>query len=201
MESSPSTLPPVTDLEVRRPGRPRNAGAQKAILEATLELTATCGTAGLSMDAVATRAGVSKASIYRRWASKEAMVLDAWQALVTPLTVPDTGTLRGDVETFLYDLAERMAASSGDSLPHLLAAARANPELACALQAYIQSRREPLTTLLRRARDRGELPDGLDLGLLQDCLVGPLMYRVLVSRAPVDRHFVDGVLALVLPRE
>jgi AcrR family transcriptional regulator len=199
LTSLPSTSPASTDLEPRRPGRPRDARADEAILQATLELTASLGVPGLSMDAVATRAGVSKATIYRRWASKEALVLEAWSVLVQPLDVPDTGSLLGDLRAFLHELADRMAeGDKGAVLPHLLVAARCNPDLAGALRDYLRTRREPLRQVLARAQRRGEVPARLDLEMLQDCIVGPLLYRVLVTREPVDRAFSDDVIGIVL---
>jgi AcrR family transcriptional regulator len=196
---SPSTASASTDVEPRRPGRPRDARADEAILQATLELTAVHGVPGLSMDAVAARAGVSKATIYRRWASKEALLLEAWSVLVEPLEVPDTGSLRGDLRAFVHDLADRMAeGDKGMVLPHLLVAARCNPDLAGALHDYLRTRREPLRQVLARAQGRGEVPVHLDLEMLQDCIVGPLLYRVLVTRELVDRAFSDDVIGIVL---
>ena len=95
--------PAAPETAARKPGRPRDARADRAILEATLELASEQGL-GLSMDAVAARAGVSKATIYRRWASKEALVLDAWRELVGPMPVPDTGSVRGDLRAIFTQL-------------------------------------------------------------------------------------------------
>ena len=102
--SGAAALSPTEALEPRRPGRPRDARADRAILEATLELAAEFGPLGLSMDAVAERAGVSKATIYRRWSSKEALLLDAWRELAGAIPVPDSGVLRDDLRVLYAGL-------------------------------------------------------------------------------------------------
>lgn len=190
---------PAAEAVPRKAGRPRDERADRAILEATLELTRTCGLAGLHMDAVAAHAGVSKATIYRRWASKEALVLDAWAAVVQPSPVPDTGSLRRDLADYFDGFADKVASgSAGEVLPHLLTAARTNPEIAGMLQDYVRNRREPIRLILQRARRRGELDHHVDVELVIDALVGPLMYRVLVTGGVVDARTVRRLHDLVL---
>ena len=85
------------DVDIARRGRPRNEQSTTAILVATIELVSEVGLAGLTMDAVASRAGVSKATIYRRWSSKETLLLDAWMSCVRRPEAPDTGIFHDDL--------------------------------------------------------------------------------------------------------
>jgi AcrR family transcriptional regulator len=188
-----------TPIESRRPGRPRDARADRAILEATLDLVGEIGLAGLTVDAVAARAGVSKATIYRRWASKEALVLNAWQECVARTPAPDTGSLRGDLEALIGSLHDGIG--SGTMLrvfPQMVAAARTNEELSEEYRRFVAERRRPMREVLRRARSRGEIAEDVDLDVVHDLLVGPLVYRVLISGARIDRRTIETVVDMVL---
>lgn len=188
----------VDEPATRRPGRPRDARADVAIMQAVLDLVADSGLVGLSMDAVAARAGVGKATIYRRWPSKEALVVDAWRTLIAPSDTPDTGSLRGDVEAILATMLGKVSDPGFDVLTQIMAAARTDPSLADALRDWVAIRRRPMRQVLDRAVARGELSAELDLDLLQDALFGPFIYRLLLSHAPLDtgvaRRLVDMVL-------
>ncbi len=186
------------DVVGRKPGRPRDARADVAILEAVLDLVAHGGLTHLSMDAVAAKAGVAKATIYRRWPSKEALVLDAWRTLIAPFDTPDTGSLRGDLEDLLGRLVDTASDGGFDVMAQVTAAARSDPALADALREFLVMRRRPTREVLERAVARGELAAGTDLDVLHDTIVGPLFYRLLVSRAPVDPGMARTVLDLVL---
>jgi AcrR family transcriptional regulator len=182
----------------RKPGRPRDARADRAILEATLELASEHGL-GLSMDAVAARAGVSKATIYRRWQSKEALLLDAWRELIAPVPVPDTGSLRGDLRAIYSHLCHHAGETPmGHVLPQMIAAARMNPEIGSSFSDYVAERRRPTRAVFERAVARGELPADTDFDLLSDLFAGPFFYRILVTDAPVDDQLVEAVLDVVL---
>ena len=184
-----------------RRGRPRAAGADEAILAATLELAGQHGIAGMSMDTVAQRAGVSKATIYRRWTSKEALVLDALASALRPFDDVDTGTLHGDLTLYLGELAERMGSGPlNDVLPHLIEVSCHDEALRTSLDDYVRVRRAPLRTIVQRGVDRGELPGGTDVDVLLDALIAPFTYRRLLSRDPIDADFVRRLMATVLPR-
>jgi AcrR family transcriptional regulator len=193
------SLPSPTDLhdEVthRGPGRPRDARAHRAILDATLELAGSVGLGGLTMDAVAAKAGVSKATIYRRWSSKESLVLDAWMACFTDDTIPDNGSLEADLVWLMGGLRDNISKGLlARVLPQMVAASQVNDELNRAYRQFVLNRRRRTTVVLTRAIERAELPPGTDLDLLQDMLVGPLFYRTLMSGAVSD----DEVLATVI---
>src|SRR4051794_12945167 len=184
---SPSLTPERTATEGAerhhaRPGRPRDPRADVAILQAVLDLAADEGLGAITVDAVAQRAGVGKATIYRRWTSKEAMLLDAWQAIVEPIDVPDTGSLRGDLAVLLgrytTSKAERLV---GRTLPQLIAAARVMPELQRTLSEFSHERREPFRVVLRHAAERGELRTDIDFETLHDLITGPPTVRLMVK--------------------
>ena len=185
-------------------GRPRNEHHDQAILGAALDLVAEHGLAGTTIDAVARRAGVGKATIYRRWPSKEALMLDAWVSVVGGLPTPDTGSLRDDLEEYF---AAKQAPGRPDEAMQavylqLVAAAKADPHVADTFQAFFTERRRPLRTILERAARRGELPADIDIDLVQDLLVAPFVYRWLFTDRQVDPavagKLVDVVLAGVL---
>lgn len=172
--------------------------AERAILEATLELLAQNGISGFSVEAVATRAGVGKATIYRRWSSKLPLVVDAITTL-PELQLPDSGTLRGDFRQALGNLVTILRSSPlGRVLPQLVAEHGGDRDLDHVVGRYLERRRAPLVEIARRGLSRGELPAGCDADMLVDLLVGPIVNRLLFSRRPVGAAFIDLVIATVL---
>jgi AcrR family transcriptional regulator len=197
LPSSTEEAPPV--VVPRGPGRPRDVRADRAILDATLELAGSVGLGGLTMDAVAAKAGVSKATIYRRWSSKESLVLDAWMACFTDDTIPDTGSVEGDLTILMGGLRDNISKGLlARVLPQMVAAAQVNEELAAAYRQFVAHRRRRTLVVLQRAIDRGELPAAIDLDLVPDMLVGPLFYRTLMSGSVSDDKVVATVVATVL---
>lgn len=192
------TEPAEPCAEPRR-GRPRSADADVAILAAALELAGEVGVRALSMDEVAARAGVSKATIYRRWSSKEALVLDALRSAIEPVGAVDHGSLGADLRQYLHDMAVRMTASRGDVLPHLIEVACYDPAIRSSLDEWVQHRRAPLHAIVERGVARGELPADTDVELLLDALIGPFVYRRLLTGGMLDDTMVERLLALVLP--
>jgi AcrR family transcriptional regulator len=184
-----------------RRGRPRVEGLDQALLDVTLELAGEVGLNGMSMDDLAQRAGVSKATIYRRWPSKERLVLEALNQAMRPFDLIDTGSLRGDLDDYLTELARRMTTGkASDVLPDLIAASVRDPNLRNSLDEYIRHRRQPLQTILGRALERGELASDTDVEVLIDALIGPFVYRRLLSHDPLDAAFVERLLRTVLPQ-
>lgn len=192
------TYDPDTNADRHR-GRPRNEAHDEAILDATLELVAKVGIAGLTVDAVAHRAGVGKATIYRRWSTKEAMLLDAWNSCIVIDLVPDTGSLRGDMESLFAPKDHKIPAEAMKRIfPQLIAAAKVNPDVDATYKAFVEQRRLPMRVALERAIARGELPTNVDLGLVQDVLIAPFFYRSFITDAPIDETVVAQVLDIVL---
>lgn len=183
-----------------RRGRPRSIETDDAILAATLELAAEVGINGMSMDDLAARAGVSKATVYRRWPSKETLVIAALDSAIVPLDDVDTGTLRGDLDVYLGELVQRFDQNPmNDILPHLIEAGCRDEVVRASLDDYVRHRRAPLRSIFDRAVASGELRDDIDLDVLIDVTIGPFIYRRLLTRDPVDRHFVIELLSIVLP--
>jgi AcrR family transcriptional regulator len=178
--------------DTRRPGRPRSPEAHAAILRAALELAVEGGLRGLSMEAIAARAGVGKATIYRRWKSKEALFIEAIGSIALNPEVPDTGSARGDFEAASGAAVERMAPEAFRVLPRLMADAADDPELLEALHAaLVRPRRAAIATILRRGIERGQLRADLDVELVSEMLIGPLIARVLLSGG--DPRALDGL--------
>ena len=167
----------------RPPGRPRSERSHQAIVVATLELLAEGGFQQLTMEQVARRAGVGKATIYRRWPAKSELVKDAIRYFSAELPVPDTGSLAGDYAV----LSEAVLAVARDRnaallMPRLLSEVAQDAEMHAVFSDWlVEPRREVLRTVLRRAIERGELRADADLELTIDMLIGPVIYRFLIT--------------------
>lgn len=199
MQYSNSEIAVKSD-DVPRRGRPRSAAADDAILAATLDLAAEVGINRLSMDVLAARAGVSKTTIYRRWPSKEALVLHALKTAIRPFDHVDTGSLKQDLDLYLGELVRRVQPGPmNDILPHLIETANLDPSVRESLDEFVKLRRLPLMTIIERAVDRGELDADTDADLLIDSVIGPITYRRLLTREPIDDVFVQRLLSLVMP--
>jgi AcrR family transcriptional regulator len=175
----------------RRPGRPRSAAADESILDAALELFAELGYEGLSVEAVAAAAGVSKATIYRRYPSKSDLILAACAVVSDQAREPsDTGTLRGDLEVIVGNVCRMLTTTvHGRLLPQLVAEAARNEELGAAKRKFTAQRRRICIDALERAADRGEIGRDVDTDAVTDLVAGPLFYRHLVSGQPLDAAF------------
>jgi AcrR family transcriptional regulator len=190
-----------TDAAGRQMGRPKDARADRAILETTLELIADRGAHAFRTEDVAARAGVGKGAIYRRYRSKEELVTAAVAALVREeIAVPDTGSTRGDLLALMREAVELYRSSlPGRLMPKLIGAMADNPELARAVRdGFLAVRRSALSEVLRRGVERGDLRPDLDLELALDVLGGPLFYRLLVTGGPLDEQLAEGVADLIL---
>lgn len=184
----------------RPPGRPLDEQVSAEILDAAVAVLTEEGFAGVTVDNVAATAGVSKATIYRRWSTKEALLLEAASCLSgAPDELPDLGSLRGDLvalyEGFLPALIDGIP---GQMLPQMVAEGTRNPEIRTLLADFADERRTRWRTVLERAVDRGELVDGLDVEVVVDCLTGPLFTRLLVTGRPLTPALAEQILDVVL---
>jgi AcrR family transcriptional regulator len=181
-------------------GRPREERADRAIKAAALDLMRERGVQELRMDDVARRAGVGKATIYRRYASKDALVADAVSGLVSEIAIPDTGSTEDDLLALMRDAVKVYAGSvAAGIMPSLVAAMRRDPELTRTVrEGFLTTRRAALTEVLQRGVVRGDLRAGLDVELALDVLGGPLFYRLLITGGPIDDRLAEGVVNLIL---
>ena len=190
------------DVEQPRRGRPRSETAQQAILDAAAELLLTHGLGEVSMDAVAERAGVSKATIYRWWPTKETLALEAlYHEWDTARPSPnDTGPLRDDLLSLLRPWIRRVRARPyGRVIAALVTEANTDPKFAEQYRArFVEPRRQPARALFKRAIERGEIPADTDVELALDLLFGPIYHRLLHGHAPLTDRFMEAVVDSVL---
>jgi AcrR family transcriptional regulator len=167
---------------------------------ATLQLMAERGVRGLRIDDVAERAGVGKATIYRRYRSKNALISAAVATLVSEIAIPDTGSTRADLLDLMEQAVELYSGSLAPRLmPSLVEEAHRNPELAQTVRnEFLTGRRAALSTVINRGIRRGEIRRGLDLELVLDVLGGAIFYRLLITGGPIDRHLAEGIVELIL---
>jgi AcrR family transcriptional regulator len=169
------------DIRPRRPGRPRSARVDRAVLDAVLPLLVETGLEGLTIDALAVRAGVGKAAIYRRWATKEAIVADAFRAINDQVTMPDTGSVRDDMLQLMREYLRVTLGVSGEPiLPRIASAALSSPLLREIFWEHaLMPRRRALASILHRGQARGEVRADLTLELVLDMFGGTIFLRIL----------------------
>jgi AcrR family transcriptional regulator len=178
-----------------RRGRPRDAQAEQAILQATIAILSEVGFNQLSIEAVAARAGVGKPTIYRRWPSKPELVLDAVQRLAPPFPTADTGDPLTDLRQIVPELIVGLTSSP---VARATLALANDAEMARRVgDEYLAPRRAAIADILHRAIAAGELRADIDVEMAIDMMVGPAIYRWLVTAQPVDadtgRRIVDAV--------
>lgn len=195
-------VPSVTDDSRATPGLdPRVARTRDRVLRATLEELADHGYAGLSIERIAGRAGVGKATIYRHWDGRADLVADVVALYRVPLPRPETGSVHTDAAALLEDLADRLSGPTAHLTPVLMDAAERDARVAALHHSVVRTRRRPLTEALQAGIARGELPPDVDLELLVDLLIAPLVYRRFVSREPVTTEFAADVVDAVLSHQ
>ena len=180
-------------------GRPRDHALDERILEQVLVLLGSHGYAGLTLDELAARSGVAKTTILRRWTSKAAVAAAGVERLaLQTVDVPDSGTLRNDLRALLHGAVESFVRGRGQFVPRLLRETGHHPEIADLLYTVIHTRRQAYRRVLALAVARGELAPTVDQELMIDLLIGPLWTRLLITRDPITREYVDSVVEAVL---
>lgn len=180
------------------PGRPRSARADRAILDATMDLLAADGFDGLTMEGIAERAGVGKATLYRRYKSRTEVVVATVAAFVEEIAIPDTGMVEKDLILLEQQAVEVYQGRAGRVLPGLLAAMAASADVADAMRTgFLRARRQALAAVVKRGVARGELREDTNVELALDLLGGPLFYRLLVTGGSLD-DLARGVVKIML---
>lgn len=185
-------------LRRRGPGRPRNSDAHAAILRATAQLLGEGGYAGLTIEGVAVRAGVGRQTIYRRWASKLALVTELLAEVSESAPLPDTGSIRGDVAQLYRRYATTIPTAGGPIIPALIAESLYNAELAPLVRQYIMTRRQAAIEIFERARKRGEIRADADPAMIVDLMSGFSWYRKLIAGIPMPETDDRAMVALLL---
>ncbi|MER5768814.1 TetR/AcrR family transcriptional regulator [Streptomyces sp. NPDC001985] len=203
MHSQPAREPTRTGL----PGRPRSAGADGAILDATRAALVELGWSKLTMGDVATRAGVAKTTLYRRWPGKSELVVDAVAVLFDELALPDLGSLTAEVEAMVLQFAALLQRPEArTALMAVVAEATRDEALRRRIRSAIVDRQKRLVLQGReRAQARGELPYEDDpaaaernADLVFDVIAGAVVHRTLVSAEPVDAAWARAFTLLLL---
>ena len=165
----------------------------RAILQAANELLESEGFAAVTVEAIAERAGVSKATVYRWWPNRAAVVMDGFLSIVSSeVPFPHTGHAREDIRIHMRRLAEAFSGKIGRTVAALIAEGQSDPELAEALRSrWLSVRRTEAREILELGIERGELREDLDQEVAVDVLYGPIYYRMLVGHAPLDDDFAD----------
>ncbi|MFI2431063.1 TetR/AcrR family transcriptional regulator [Streptomyces sp. NPDC018693] len=190
-----------------RPGRPRSATADAAILAATRQALVELGWSKLTLGDVATRAGVAKTTLYRRWSGKNELVVDAVAELFDELYLPDRGSLAADIEGVVLQFAAILARPEARSgLMAVVAESTRDDALRARIRDSIVERQKRLVVEGRaRARQRGELPPETNpqeaartADLVFDMVAGAVVHRTLVSAEPADEEWVHSFTRVLL---
>ena len=185
----------------RKAGRRRDESKDDAILLATRELLAERGFDGMTMDAVADRAGAGKATVYRRWPSKVQLTVDAVVCArgvaQTVDDIPDTGSLRSDLLAVRY--GRPRTDDDSELMSGLMSAVKENPEVAAVFhEQFVRSRVNMMRGLLERAQARGELRDDIDLDMVAAVAPAMIAYRKMVAGQRIDDEFVVQMIDTVI---
>jgi AcrR family transcriptional regulator len=177
--------------------RPRRLDGerQQAILRATYDLLGEAGYQGLRVDAVAARARASKATLYRHWPTKAGLVADAIRFCKgAEDSIPDTGSLRGDLVAWFTSLGETISGEEGPIMAGLFTAMHNDPELAAELRSLRSSKTPIAEAVCARAEQRGELRPGYDAGLIDEIVPAQLFMHIFARGGPFDAQFIDHVV-------
>jgi AcrR family transcriptional regulator len=184
----------------RSPGRPRSEQARVAILRSALKLLGKNGFSDLTIEDVAAHATVGKATVYRWWPNKAALIADAFASSTTrKLHFPDTGSVRTDMSQQMRQLIKVFRSRRGRIVSAILGGGQSDRDLITAFrERFLWPRRREAYATLRRGIERGELRKNVDMDLLLDSLYGPIYMRFLIRHDKLTPEFVDHLCELVL---
>lgn len=180
----------------KKKGRPRNAATEQAILAASYDLLLETGFGAITVEKIAERAKVSKATIYKWWPNKAAVVMDSFlSAAMSRLPVPDTGSVLNDIIIQVSNLANFLISREGKVINELIAEGQSDVKLAEEYRTrYFNPRRLDSRRILERGVQRGELRKDLDIELCIDLIYGPVFYRLLITGEQLDQAFIESLI-------
>lgn len=181
-------------------GRPRSPETREKILKAAYEMLNEVGFMDLTIEGVAARAEVGKPTIYRRWKTKSALVMDAFLKYVTPeIAFLDTGVAKEDFRQQMQKVVKLMNSPKGEVLANVIGCGQADEELIKAFRKnWLTHRREDAKQIFQRGVERGELRKDIDAEVAIDALYSPLFYRLLLKHQPLTSEFVDELIDVVI---
>nr|WP_091216916.1 TetR/AcrR family transcriptional regulator [Paenibacillus sp. BC26] len=185
-------------MDMAQKGRPRDVKLQQLILSVSYELLLGNGYEAVTIEKIAEKAGVSKATIYKWWPNKAAVVADGFfNAAASQMPVPDTGSVMEDILIHAINLAVFMESKEGNMIAELIGQGQMNQTLMQVFREYyVKPRRAESAMILTRGINRGELSPNLDVNSSIDLLYGPLFYRLLVSGESLTPDTVRGIIMM-----
>lgn len=186
----------VAEPAGRRPGRPRSEQSRTAVLRATSQLINEVGLRAMTTDEIASRSGVSKATIYKWWPTKYAVAVEAFLSQMDAQSAdPDTGSAREDFRRTLRGLMRFYRSKNGRAYAQLVGEAQFDPRIGKELREHlIGSRRQVMRAILKRGVERGELSPDVDAEVAIDLIFGPAMYRLVAGHAPLNNASADAIV-------
>lgn len=179
--------------------RPRSEEAQQKVLAAAVELVAEVGVSGFTVDAVAKASGVAKTTIYRRWGSGDALLMESLECSIEHLATPNTGSLRTDlIEMYTAVMAMFEQPHMFSTMLGALARAADDPDFHRLLQELEHERHQPLQTILQLAQARGEIAADADLELMMEFVEGPMAARKLLKLGTFQPGEIEKIVEMVL---
>lgn len=190
----------VFEAPNRSQGRPRSERARRAVLDAARELLERYGFADVTVEAIAAQSGVSKATIYRWWPNKAAVVTDSFLELAAPdIYSQNTGSTQEDLRLQMQKLVQVFSSESGKVIAALIAEGVFDAEVASTFRLrWISARREETRKVVQRGVDSGEFRSDLDVEVAIDALYGPIYHRLLVGHLPLEPRFIDTLANYVM---
>jgi AcrR family transcriptional regulator len=168
-------------------------------MAAAADLISERGVSNLNIEEVAARSGVAKTTIYRHWPERASLIVDTMRSSFEHVGTPDTGSLRGDLAAFFGGLIRAdLSGRVGRIIPCLIDAASRDPEIELLMDRISEERQRPIRAIVDRAQARGELPPDLDPDVVVGTIVGPIVFRKVIWRQPVDPEYLDGCLDVVV---
>jgi AcrR family transcriptional regulator len=189
----------VDEASIRRRTGGRSARVRKAVLKATLQAVVEHGADAVSISEIARQAAVHDTSIYRRWPTKDHLLLDALlDYSESTLPIPDTGTLRGDLVEFATEVSAYLASPLGRTLTRAMAVAGDADDLDAARAQFWKSRLDLASAMIERAKVRREVPTDLDGSTALELVIAPLHFRALLTHQAIDEQAIGQLVDLLL---